>query len=233
MPLPAVSVIRESRAFRVGASVSLATGLYGLSFGALGVAAGLTTAQTMALSLLMFTGGSQFAYVGTIAAGGSGASATLAASLLGVRNAIYGVSMNALIRPRGWRRPLAAQVSIDESAAVASSQTNPRERHIGFWTAGLGVFLLWNLFTALGAVLGAAMGDTSAWGLDGAAVAAFLGLLWARLRDRESVAIAVVCGLVTALLVPMLPAGVPIIVAAVVAIAWALLGERRDGPGEC
>lgn len=215
---------RSSPAVRIGLSLSVATGLYGISFGALSVAAGLSFWQTVALSSLMFTGGSQFAFIGVVSGGGAGASALGAATLLGVRNAVYGMSMNALVRPRGWLRLLAAHVTIDESNAAASSQTHPVEERRGFWIAGVGVFLLWNLFTVVGALLGNTLGDPARWGLDGAAVAAFLGLLWPRLTAREPVAVAVVCALVTALTIPVLPPGLPILVAAVVA---ALLGRSR------
>ncbi|MCD1145222.1 AzlC family ABC transporter permease [Kocuria sp. LUK] len=222
---------RSSPAVRIGLSLSVATGLYGISFGALSVAAGLTFWQTVALSALMFTGGSQFAFIGVLSGGGAGASALGAATLLGVRNAVYGMSMNALVRPRGWKRVLAAHVTIDESNAAASSQTDPVEERRGFWVAGLGVWVLWNLFTVLGALLGNALGDPARWGLDGAAVAAFLGLLWPRLSAREPVAVAAVCALVTALTIPVLPPGVPILVAAVVAgaIGWARRGGGGDG----
>lgn len=205
---------------RMGLSISIATGLYGISFGALSVGAGLNLWQTMALSALMFTGGSQFAFIGVIAGGGTGAAALGAASLLGVRNAVYGMQMNRMLQPRGWRKGAAAQLTIDESAATASGQLEPQEQQRGFWTAGLGVFVLWNVFTLLGALLGDALGDPRKWGLDGAAVAAFLGLLWPRLRQREPVALAVLCGVVTMLAVPLLPPGLPILVAAVVGAAW-------------
>jgi predicted branched-subunit amino acid permease len=213
----------------MGASIAGATGLYGISFGALAVASGLGFWQTVALSALMFTGGSQFAFIGVIAGGGAGPAAFGAATLLGVRNAVYGMQLNALIRPRGWRKPVAAQVTIDESAATAVAQADPLEQRRGFWVAGLGVFLLWNLFTVLGALLGDALGDPKAWGLDGAAVAAFLGLLWPRLRAREPVAIAVVCAVATVVAVPFVPAGVPILVAAVVAGVW---GWFSRGPSD-
>ncbi|AQZ98279.1 branched-chain amino acid ABC transporter permease [Comamonas kerstersii] len=205
---------------RMGLSISIATGLYGISFGALSVGAGLNLWQTMALSALMFTGGSQFAFIGVIAGGGTGAAALGAASLLGVRNAVYGMQMNRMLQPHGWRKAAAAQLTIDESAATASGQLEPQEQQRGFWTAGLGVFVLWNVFTLLGALLGDALGDPRKWGLDGAAVAAFLGLLWPRLRQREPVALAVLCGVVTMLAVPLLPPGLPILVAAVVGAAW-------------
>ena len=220
-------VFRMTPAVRMGLSISVATGLYGISFGALAVAAGLNVWQTMALSALMFTGGSQFAFIGVVAGGGTGAAALGAASLLGVRNAVYGMQMNRMLQPQGWRKWLAAHVTIDESAATASGQIEPQEQQRGFWTAGVGVFVLWNAFTLLGALLGDALGDPRRWGLDGAAVAAFLGLLWPRLQQREPVALAVLCGVVTMLMIPMLPPGLPILVAAVVGAAWGCWRSAR------
>ena len=219
--------LRRSPAVRVGLSIALATGLYGVSFGALGVASGLDVLQTIALSALMFTGGSQFAFIGVVAGGGSGAAAAAAATLLGVRNAVYGMQMNSALAARGWRRFAAAQVTIDESTATALGQDEPAEQRRGFWTAGLGIFVLWNLFTAVGAVAGNALGDPKQWGLEGAAVAAFLALLWPRLTGREPAAIAVVCALATVLAVPFVPAGVPILVAALVAAVFGWVSHAR------
>ena len=219
-------------AVRMGLSIAFATGLYGISFGALSVAAGLTVWQTQVLSLLMFTGGSQFAFIGVIAGGGSGAAAVGAATLLGVRNAVYGMQMQRLLSPRGWRRSVIAQLTIDESAATALAQESPDEQRRGFWTAGIGVFVFWNAFTLAGALLGDALGDPRRFGLDGAAVAAFLGLLWPRLRGREPIALALACGLVTALAVPLVPPGLPILLAAAVGAVWGWLRPAPDAPRE-
>ena len=210
----------QSPAVRMGLSISVATGLYGISFGALAVAAGLSIWQAQVLSLLMFTGGSQFAFVGVLAGGGSGAAALGAASLLGVRNAVYGMQMQRLLGLRGWRKWLAAHITIDESAATALAQTQADEQQRGFWVAGVGVFVLWNACTLLGAWLGDALGNPAQWGLDGAAVAAFLGLLWPRLQQREPLALAVLAGLITASMVPWLPPGLPIVLAAGVGVLW-------------
>ena len=218
---------RLTPAVRMGLSIGVATGLYAISFGALAVAAGLSIGQTTVLSLLMFTGGSQFAYVGVLAGGGTGASATAAASLLGIRNAIYGVPMNALLRPRGWRRLAQAQLTIDESVATASAQDTHDEARRGFWAAGIAVYAFWNIFTIVGAFLGQALGDTRAWGLDGAAVAAFLGLLWPRLKGREPLAIAAVSAVATVLVVPFAPPGIPIVVAAAVAAIMTFVRSPR------
>lgn len=223
--------LRDSPAFRIGLSIAIATGLYGVSFGALGVASGLTVWQTIALSLLMFTGGSQFAFIGVIGGGGTGSAAFGAAALLGVRNTVYGMQMNRMLRLRGWRRFAGAQITIDESTATAAGQIDADEQRRGFWTAGLGIYVLWNGFTAIGAVLGDAMGDPRRWGLDGAAVAAFLGLLWPRLKSREPVAIAVACALVTIAVVPFTPPGLPILIAAAVAAVsgWFSHGRAQAG----
>ena len=206
-------------AVRAGLGITVAVSLYGISFGALATASGLSVLQAMALSALMFTGGSQFAFVGAMAGGGP--TAFGAAALLGLRNAVYGAEMNALLHlPARWRA-LAAHVTIDESTATALGQSTLAERRRGFWTAGLGIWIGWNAMTFLGAVLGDTL-DPRRWGLDGAAVAAFLGLLWPRLRRRQAVAIAIGAAFLTLLLVPVLPVGVPLLVAAAFAgiVSW-------------
>ncbi|TFC00813.1 branched-chain amino acid ABC transporter permease [Cryobacterium adonitolivorans] len=224
--------LRQSPGARVGLSIAVATGLYGISFGALSVASGLTVWQTQALSVLLFSGGSQFAFIGVIAGGGTPVAAASAAALLGIRNAVYGMQINVLLHPRGWRRLAAAQVTIDESLATSTGQTDPLEQRRGFWVAGVGIFVLWNLFTLVGSLAGDALGDPKQWGLDGAAVAAFLALLWPRLRSREAGAIAAACALATILSVPFVPPGVPILVAAVVAAAVGWFGYRAGPEGE-
>lgn len=211
----------------MGLSVSIATGLYGISFGALSVAAGLDRLQTQALSAIMFTGGSQFAFIGTL--GGGGAAALAAATLLGIRNAIYGAQLNATLSPPGPMKALMAHLSIDESFATTMAAEGPLEQRRGFWTAGVGVWVLWNLFTFLGAWAGDAMGDPRVWGLDGAAVAAFLGLLWPRLRNRDAAALAVVCAVVTVVAVPLAPPGIPLLLAGLVAV---LLHVRKRSTQE-
>lgn len=205
--------------------MGVSVGLYGVSFGALSVAAGLSLWQTQALSLLMFTGGSQFAFIASIAAGGG--AATAAAALLGIRNAVYGAEMSALLQlPRRWVLP-AAQLTIDESTAVALSQEGREQQRRGFWWTGIAVFLCWNLMTLVGSLAGNLLGDPKRWGLDGAVVAAFLALLWPRLRGGDAWAVAAAAAVVTVIATPTLPAGVPLLVAAAVAALVALLQHRR------
>jgi predicted branched-subunit amino acid permease len=211
-------------AVRQGLSVGIATALYGLSLGAVAVASGLSIWQACVTSLLLFSGGSQFALVGVLGGGGSVGAAVAASSLLGVRNGLYGLQLASLLRPRGWRRVAAAHITIDESTAVAIAQPTPESRSSGFWVTGLTVFIGWNLMTFLGALLGNAVGDPRQYGLDAAAGAAFLALLWPRLRDRQAAAVAVGGALVAASLVPVVAVGLPVVAAAFVAV---LVGSRR------
>ena len=218
-------------AIRQAVSVALATGLYGVSFGALAVAAGLTVPQAMALSLLMFSGGSQFAFIGVVGAGGLAGAAIATAGLLGVRNGLYGPQVAPLIDARGWRRPLAAQLTIDESTAVATAHKAPHAAQLGFWWTGVGVFVLWNLFTLVGAVAGDRMGDPARYGLDAAAAAAFLALVWPRITgpgSRLAQTVAAGAVVVALALTPLVPAGVPVLLAAVVAIVAGLVARDPE-----
>jgi hypothetical protein len=207
--------------------VAAAVSLYGISFGALAVASGLDFWQTQVLSLFMFSGGSQFAVIGLVATGAPGLSVVTAAGLLGVRNGLYAVRMSSVVGPGSWKRLLAGHWTIDESTAVAIAQTEPRAQRIGFWLTGAAIFVGWNLMTAAGAILGDALGDPRTWGLDAAAAAAFLGLLWPRIQSRQPVAVAAVAAVITVLTVPTAPAGLPVLIAATSGVVMALVAERR------
>lgn len=215
-------ILRDSLA------VGVATGAYGVSFGAVSVASGLDLAQTCALSLLMFTGASQFALVGVVAAGGAPLSGAATALLLGTRNTLYGLRMAPLLGWRGWRRAGAAHLLIDESTAMSVNRTTTRAARLGFLGTGLSVFVLWNLATWLGAVAGGAIGDPRTLGLDAAVGAAFLALLWPRLHDARNRVVAGLAALVAVGLVPLTAAGVPVLAAAGVALLAGVLGRGPD-----
>ena len=211
--------------------MSLATGAYGLSLGALAVAAGMDLWQTIALSLLVFSGGSQFAFVGVIGAAGSPWAALGTSALLGVRNGFYGVALAPILRPmHGWRFVWGAQITIDESTAVALAQPadDRQSRREGFWWTGVGVFVAWNALVGVGAIAGQYIGEPQAWGLDAAAAAAFLGLVWPRLAPRKVQAIAAAAAVLALALTPVLPAGLPILAAALVALVAGWSGPAVD-----
>ena len=218
-----MSEAAHAQARRQGLSIGLASGAYGISFGALSVAAGLDLWQTMALSLLLFTGGSQFALVGILGSGGNPVTAVATSTLLGIRNGLYGLQTSRILGLRGWRRAVAAHLTIDESTAIALAQDDPAAQRTGFWAGGLGVFVFWNLATVLGAVLGNALGDPRAWGLDAAAAAAFVALIWPRLHNRTGRTTAALAAAIALISFVPTPAGVPVLLAAIAAVVVGLV----------
>jgi predicted branched-subunit amino acid permease len=201
--------------------IGLAVGVSGVAFGTASVAAGLTVAQTCALSLLAFTGASQFALVGVIAGGGDLVAGTIGALLLGGRNTLYGLRLADLLGARrGLGRAVAAHGVIDETTAITLAQSNERDARTAFTATFATLFLAWNATTLVGAVATGYVGDTAAFGLDTVGPAIFLALLWPRLREggRERVVAALGAG-IALLCTPFLPSGVPVLVAGLAALA--------------
>ncbi|WP_328765243.1 AzlC family ABC transporter permease [Streptomyces sp. NBC_00272] len=219
---PRGAVIRDAL------GVGVAVGLSGFAFGVTAAGAGISVLQACVLSLLVFTGASQFALVGALAAGGNPFTAAAGAFFLGTRNAFYGLRLSQLLALPRPVRPLAAHWVIDETTAVALAQPDRKSARLGFTVTGLSLYVLWNLTTLLGALGAEALGDTDAWGLDAAGPAVFLALLAPMLKtatERAVAALAVVLGLG---LLPVLPAGLPVLVAALAAPAILWLKGRRS-----
>ncbi|MCW2814647.1 MAG: AzlC protein [Nocardioides sp.] len=214
--------------WRDSLGVGIATGTYGLSFGAISTSSGLDVLQTCALSLLMFTGASQFALVGVLASGGTPWAGAATALLLGTRNTLYGLRLAPLLAWRGRRRVAAAHLVIDESTAMAVGRTSTSDARLGFLVTGGSIFVLWNLATLAGALAGEAIGDPRDYGLDAAVGAAFLALLWPRLDRRLHRVVAVAAAAVALGAVPLTTAGVPVLVAAGVALLAGVLTVQRE-----
>lgn len=206
--------------------IGIASGAYALSFGAISTAAGLSLLQTVALSVLMFTGASQFALVGVVGAGGSVWAGAATAALLGSRNALYGLRLGSLLDARGWRRFAASHFVIDETTAMAIARDTPAESRLAFWVTGAALFILWNLGTLIGALATHALPDPKVLGFDAAPPAAFLALVAPRLRSREPLAIAIAAGVIALVCLPFVPAGVPLLI---VALLVAVFGLARTG----
>ena len=215
----------QSAITRAAAGIGLYAGAFGIAFGAVAVASGLSAIQAVAMSAVMYTGASQFALVGILAVGGSPLAALSAALLLGLRNAFYGIPVGRIVRPRGLDRLWTAHFVIDETTAMAVAQRAPRAGRYAFWATGLTLYALWTLGTLAGALIGSGI-DTSALGLDAAAPAIFLALLWPQLSRDRGPAIALSAVAVSLSLVTVVPVGVPIIAAAAVAIAAGLIPYR-------
>lgn len=212
----------------VSISVGIATGIYGISFGALSVTAGFDLWQTIALSTLMFSGGSQFAFVAVFATGGVPAlpAAITSAWLVGIRNGFYALSMAPKLGPKGLMRGLAAQLTIDESTAVSTSQQELEDQRRGFWYTGAAVFVFWNLATIFGALLGSVLSDPKVFGLDAAAAAALFALVWPRIQQSTGALIAAVAIVSSTLLSLILPSGFPVLLGAGLAVTLGFILER-------
>lgn len=226
-PLPQRGSITRS-----AVGIGIYAGVFGLAFGAVAAAAGLSVLQAAALSAVMFTGASQFALVGILAVAGSPFAALAAALLLGLRNAFYGVPVAGIVRPRGLGRLLTAHLVIDETTAMAVAQADRRAGRYAFWATGICLCGMWNLGTLAGALIGSSI-NTATLGLNAAAPAIFLALLWSQLARERARGVAVGAIVLSLALVTITPAGVPIIAAAAVAIAAGLMPERkRDALGD-
>jgi 4-azaleucine resistance transporter AzlC len=211
-------------------ALGAAVGVFGMSFGVLGTTAGLTVAQACVMSLLVFTGASQFATVGVLAAGGSLGAAFGSALLLAARNAAYGVALAPTLARRSLgQRLMAAQLVIDESTAMATAQPGRPAREHAFWTTGIAVFVCWNVGTVIGAVAGDAIGDPEVLGLDAAFPAGFVALSLPHLVSRRGRVAAVSGALIALALIPLAPAGLPIVAAALGVVPAVLFTEPLSG----
>lgn len=206
---------------RAAVGIGLYAAAFGASFGAVATGSGLSVAQAVVLSLVMFSGASQFAFTGVAAAGGSALTAVAAALLLGLRNAFYGVTLTSLLAPRGAARFWTAHFVIDETTAMAVGQRGVRLQRYAFWSTGLILCALWQLGTLAGALAGGVV-DPADFGLDAAGPAVFLALLWPGLTSREARWVAVAGAALALALVPVAPQGVPVLAAAGVAVAAGL-----------
>ncbi len=224
---------QEQRRAIVGDALALGlgTGVYAISFGALAVAAGLSAWQAQALSLLMFTGASQFALIAVVASGGSALVAIATSTLVGTRNAFYAVAMAPVLEARGLRRLLAAQATIDESTGMAARYEKDRDSaRLAFWSTAAAIYVLWNLGTLIGALGAGMLEDPDVLGLDAAAPAAFLALVWPRLTSWPMRAVAIVSLVSAVALSPFIGAGLPVLMggAAGIVVGLALGARARE-----
>jgi branched chain amino acid efflux pump len=230
------------RAARDGIVLGLAVGTSGLAFGAAAVASGLSVAQACVLSVVAYTGASQFALAAAVAGGGNLIAGTASAVLLGSRNGLYGLRLASLLGFRGPFRLLAALGITDESTAVALGQQARVEPALGragraaaragFLATFGSLYLTWNAATLAGALGAGRLGSPDSFGLDVVGPAAFLALLWPRLRDGRTERAVALAGAVIALAAtPFCPPGLPVVLAATAALGAALLPGGAAGAG--
>ncbi len=211
--------------WRAAAGIGVYAAAFGATFGAVAVASGLTRGQAQVLSLVLFSGASQFALAGVVGAGGSAWTALGPTLLLALRNGFYGVTLAPLLGTRGPRRFLTAHLVIDETTAMATAQTGRSEQRLAFWSTGLVLFGCWNAGTFVGALVGTFV-DTDVLGLDAAGPAVFLALMWPALRRVRARWVALAGAGTALVLVPLVPGGIPVLAAAVAAVVGGLLPGR-------
>lgn len=193
--------------------LAAATGLVGVTFGILAQDAGLSVAKSQAMSAFVFTGASQFAAVTVVAGGGSLVAAVASGLFLAVRNVFYGPVVAPLLPKNRLGRLGSAQFVIDETTAMATAQDDPSDARGAFWFTALWLYAMWNGGTLVGFLAGERIAEPQAWGLDVAFPAAFIALLVPHLRTRPGKATALAAGVVALVLLPVAPAGVPILAA--------------------
>jgi 4-azaleucine resistance transporter AzlC len=179
------------------------------------------------MSVVAFTGASQFTFVSVIGAGGSAAAALAPALLLAARNALYGISLTSVLTGSVARRSLLAQGVIDETSAMAHAQPAPVAKRRAFELTAVLLFVGWNLGTVAGALAGQGLGNPQDLGLDAMFPAVFLALLAPQLRAADSRRAALAGGLLALALVSFVPAGVPIIAAGIAAVPFLVAAHRR------
>ncbi len=222
----------RSAIIRQAVSISLAVVPFALAFGVACNAAGLSVLEAMGFSTLVFGGSAQFAAVTVLGDGGGAPAAILAGALLNMRSMAFGVAMAPALKGPIWWRALVSQLMIDESTAVGTAQSTRANQRFGYLAGGVGVFLLWNAGTFVGATVIDDAGDLiTDWGFDATIPATFLALLWPRLSDTTTRVIAVVGAAIAIISAPLLPPGIPIIAAAaavIIAKPWTLTSSSSS-----
>lgn len=199
-------------------ALASAVGVVGASFGAIAASAGIPPALTVAMSLLVFAGGSQFLVVSVVAAGGSPVAAVVAGLLINARHLPFGLAMAPVVGPSWPARLLGAHILIDESVAFARARPGGGARR-AFWTSGVALFVFWNVGTVVGLVGGSSVPDTDAFGIDAAFPAALLALLLPGLRAADTRRVALTAAALAVVATPFLPPGLPVLVGLLALVA--------------
>ncbi|MFF4353674.1 AzlC family ABC transporter permease [Streptomyces sp. NPDC001530] len=217
--------VHDPELLRDVALVCLASGVVGVSFGAIAVAGGLPVWVPVVMSLVVYAGSAQFSAVGILLAGGGPFAAAATGLLLNTRTAAFSLAVADVIGRGRATRLLGAHLVTDETVAFALAQPDPARRRAAFWISGLGLYAAWNLCVLGGALAGGALGDTATYGLDAAFPAVLVALVLPAVRGDAGVRRAALTGAAVALAVtPLVPVGVPVLLA----LAGLLVVRRRS-----
>jgi 4-azaleucine resistance transporter AzlC len=210
---------------RAGVPYALAGCVLSLSFGVVARQAGFSVIGAIAMSAIVFAGSAQFAAVSIVVGGGGIGAAVATAALVNSRFLPMGVALAPSLPGNFLARAAQGQTIVDASWAMANRGEGHFDRHFLFGATAV-QYVTWLIGTIVGALAGNGLGDPRALGLDAIFPAFFLALLGAELRDARSRGAALGGGLIALALVPLAPAGVPVLAAS----AAALIGLRRRRP---
>jgi 4-azaleucine resistance transporter AzlC len=211
-------------AFRAGVRAGIPFALAG---GALAFSFGVVARPVMGpvapcvMSAIVFAGSAQFAALAVIAAGGGAVAAIVAGALLNLRFVPMGIAIAPWLRERALGRAVRAQAIVDASWAMAHMGEGRYDPDF-LLGATAPQYPSWVLGTILGVIVGPAL-DAKALGLDAILPAFFFGLLMAELRKPKGKLVAALGAVTAAVLTPITPPGIPIVVASLAALA----GIRR------
>jgi 4-azaleucine resistance transporter AzlC len=218
----------RTQLLRDSSLVWLASGIVGVSFGAISVAGGLPVWVPVMMSLVVYAGSAQFSAVGVLMAGGGPFAAVATGLLLNTRTAAFSLAVAEIIGRSRATRFLGAHLVTDETVAFALAQADPARRRAAFWISGLGLFAVWNTGVLIGAFAGGALGDTATYGLDAAFPAVLAALVLPSLRADTAVRRAAALGALLALAVtPAVPAGVPVLLALAGLVLYGRAGREE------
>jgi 4-azaleucine resistance transporter AzlC len=217
----------DRKLLRAVTPIAVATGIVGVSFGAIAVTAGIPSWLAILMSLLVSSGGSQFVFMGVVAAGGAPFAAVVAGLVLNARHLPFGLAVADLLGSRLPARLFGSHIMFDESVAFALAHRENGRAKVAYWTAGIVLYLCWNIGSLVGVLVGTSMGDPAMFGVDAAFPAGILALLLPTLRDAESRRVALLAAIVALAATPYLPPGGPVLVA-LLGLLGALVPHRRQ-----
>ncbi len=224
----------ESR-LRDGVKAGIPFGIAGfmlaLSFGIVAQSAGLSATAAIVMSAIVFAGSAQFAAIAILASGGTVGAALVAAAMMNSRFLAMGAALGPSLPGGPLRRALQGQAVVDASWALASRGDGSFDRHMLFGSTAV-QYVGWVGGTIAGALGGGLLSDPEALGLDAIYPAFFLALLLNEVRNRRAFGVAAAGALIALALVPFAPAGLPVLVAGLAALAGLRRSARRDLPRE-
>jgi 4-azaleucine resistance transporter AzlC len=167
--------------------VAISTVAFGLLFGVLSRKAGLSLGEVSLMSALVFTGSGQVVAIGMWATPIPIVPIVATTMLISLRHVLMGLTLQPWYSQLPTSRAYASYFLLtDESWGLTTVDFQRRAADGAFMVgAGLLLFVCWVGSTAVGRMVGAAIRDPSAWGLDFALVGVFIALLVSLARDRS------------------------------------------------